>query len=314
MPWIKKGLIYQPHLQLEWSQSHAQMPIAYVLNDKSKLRIYFSTRNKTSQSRPTFIDVSIDNPANIVYEHNSPILELGPPGSFDDCGIIPSWIIEIDNAVYMYYVGWNVRNTVPYYNSVGLAISHDGGTTFKKFSDGPLWDRNYREPYFSATTCVMNDNGLFRNWYLSCVGYIKYNNVLEPRYHLKYCESHNGIDWKREQRIAIDFKNELEAGIAKASVIKRNNKYYMWFCYRNLTNYRTDLKQSYRIGYAESADGVTWERKDDKAGIEPAKEGWDSEMICYPHVFEMHGNLHMLYNGNGFGKSGFGYATLKIIN
>ena len=40
-------------------------------------------------------------------------------------------------------------------------------------------------------------------------------------------------------------------------------------------------------------------------------EGWDSEMICYPYVFEHRGRFFMLYNGNGYGKTGFGVAVLE---
>jgi len=295
--------------------SHAQVPVAHLMPDKKKLRIYFASRNEEFQSRTTFIDVSADNPKEIVYEHNKPILELGSPGTFDDCGIIPSWVIEINGNLYLYYIGWNVRNTVPYYNSVGLAISKDGGVTFSKFSEGPLWDRNYIEPYFSATTCILREeNGMFRNWYLSCVGYDNWKGKMEPRYHIKYCESYNGIDWKREGRIAIDFKNKEEAGIVKASVIKKNDTYYMWYAYRNIDNYRTDAHNSYRIGFAISFDGITWDRKDEFAGIDVSTQGWDSQMLCYPHVIDVNDNLIMLYNGNGFGQSGFGYSILENNN
>jgi hypothetical protein len=41
-----------------------------------------------------------------------------------------------------------------------------------------------------------------------------------------------------------------------------------------------------------------------------SEEGWDSEMMCYPYVFDHKGERYMLYNGNGYGKSGFGIAKL----
>lgn len=312
MNWEKKGLIYVPSKKYPWALSHAQVPVGYLLPGNKTLRIYFASRNDKTQSRPSFIDVSANNPKEIIYEHSGPILELGSPGTFDDCGIIPSWAIEVGGHVYLYYIGWNVRNTVPYYNSVGLAISKDGGKTFSKFSEGPLWDRNYIEPYFSATTCVLREeNGIFRNWYLSCTGYKEWKGKMEPRYHIKYAESDDGINWKREGKTAIDYKNENEAGIVKASVIKRNGRYYMWYAYRNIDNYRTDINNSYRIGYATSSNGIDWNRNDERCGIDVSGEGWDSQMLCYPHVMDINGELLMLYNGNGFGQSGFGYAILE---
>jgi hypothetical protein len=312
MNWIKKGRIYTLPKNHEWAKSHAQMPVALLIPG-NKIRIYFSSRDSKNQSRPSFIDVSSNNPKEVLYEHNKPILELGKSGAFDDCGIIPSWAIEIKGEIYLYYIGWNVRNTVPYYNSVGLAISKDGGTTFSKFSEGPLWDRNYIEPYFSATTCILREeNGLFRNWYLSCTGYTDWKGKMEPRYHIKYCESSNGIDWRREGKVAIDFTNDHEAGIVKASVIKKAGKYYMWYAYRNIDNYRTDTHNSYRIGYATSVNAINWDRKDDSTGIDISKDNrWDSQMLCYPHVIELNDDFVMFYNGNGFGQSGFGFAVLK---
>lgn len=236
---------------------------------------------------------------------------MGKIGTFDDSGVMPSWILNVDEKKYLYYIGWNVRNTVPYYNSVGLAISFDNGVTFERLSDGPLWDRDFKEPYFSASCCVLKDGSIYRNWYLSCTGYFKIMDVWEPRYHLKYAESDDGIRWKRDGIIAIDYKDEDEGGLVKASVIRDNDKYKMWFAYRSLINYRTDKENSYKIGYAESRDGIRWHRQDNLSGIGLSESGWDSEMITYPHVVIVNDQKIMFYNGNGFGKNGFGYAVWK---
>ena len=75
----------------------------------------------------------------------------------------------------------------------------------------------------------------------------------------------------------------------------------MWYCHRGLT---------YRIGYAESRDGIHWNRLDHLSGIDVSQDGWDSEMIEYPFVFDHKGKRYMLYAGNGFGKTGFGIAVL----
>ena len=49
---------------------------------------------------------------------------------------------------------------------------------------------------------------------------------------------------------------------------------------------------------------------DDLVGIDRAEDGWDSVMIEYPFVYEHRGRKYMLYNGNGFGETGIGYAVL----
>lgn len=308
--WVKKGLIYRPSGELDWSKTHAQVPVFDYIKSKDIVRVYFSTRNKKNMCLPGFVDLDPSNFSKILNISKEPILNFGELGTFDDCGVMPSWIIEHEGCKYMYYIGWNVRNTIPYHNAIGLAISKDDGLTYSKFSNGPLWDRDHNEPHYSGTSCVLIDSdGMWKNYYLSCTEWRIINNKSEPRYHIKLAESIDGVHWVRKGKIVIDYNNELEAGIVKASVIFDDNSYKMWYSYRNFDNYRTDKNNSYKIGYAESENGVDWERKDSISGIYTSEKGWDSEMIEYPHVFSFRNKLHMLYNGNGFGKSGFGYAT-----
>ena len=311
MLWEKKGLIYKPVGLKKWSCSHAQVPVADYILSQGCIRIYFATRDELGRSSINYIEVDANDPKRILYTNESPILSLGDPGTFDDCGVMPSWIVDVQEKKYLYYIGWNVRNTIPYHNAVGLAISEDGGKTFKKFSNGPLWDRDYKEPYFSGSSCVLiDDNNVWRNWYLSCTEWREINGKMEPRYHIKYAESHDGIAWRREGIVSIDYLDEQEAGIVKASVIKENGKYYMWYSYRYFNEYRTNSNSSYRIGYAESEDGVYFKRMDDLAGINLSDKGWDDTMMCYPHVIDVKNKRLMFYNGNGFGASGFGFAEL----
>jgi hypothetical protein len=311
MAWQKKGLIYCPDGTKSWSLSHAQVPVTDLDLAHNKIRIYFSTRDEFGRSLPDFIEVAANNPLKIITKNSEPLLPLGAPGTFDDCGVMPSWIVNFQNKKYLYYIGWNVRNTIPYHNAVGLAISHDNGATFEKISAGPLWDRNYKEPHYSGSSCVLvDDNNVWRNWYLSCTEWRLVNGKMEPRYHIKYAESQDGIEWRREGVISIDYLDDNEAGIVKASVIKENNLYRMWYSYRNFSEYRTNSNSSYRIGYAESTDGMHFKRMDHLSGIDISNKGWDDLMICYPHVVDVKNKRLMFYNGNGFGQSGFGYAEL----
>lgn len=307
MKWEKKGLIFVPSGNESWSVSHAQVPVIDIV-DHETWRIYFATRDKNNVSRTTFIDVEAHNPSVIKRIKSEPILSPGKPGTFDDCGVMPSWIVNYDGRKYLYYIGWNVRNTIPYHNSIGLALSSDDGETFNKYSEGPIIERNVLEPYFAGTSCVLIDNGIWKNWYLSCTGWEKHNDKMEPLYHIKYAQSFDGINWERNGDVAIDYKNSSEGGIVKASVLVEDGIYKMWYSYRNRSDYRNNINNSYRIGYAESLDGKNWIRKDEAAGIDVSKTGWDSQMIAYPHVLSIDGRKYMFYNGNGFGASGIGYA------
>ena len=135
------------------------------------------------------------------------------------------------------------------------------------------------------------------------------NETTEPFYNIKYAESEDGINWKRKGIVCIDFTSDKEA-ITAGFVLKEGDIYKMWYSYRKGSDYRTDRNQGYRIGYAESVDGLRWERKDNEVGIDVSLEGWDSEMIAYSYIYEHKGKKYMFYNGNDFGKSGFGYAVL----
>jgi hypothetical protein len=311
MRWVKKGLIFTPDERFEWNKKgYASVPTVFKIRE-DRLRIYYTARDDSNRTNISFIDVDASQPENILYIHNKPVLIHGNAGMFDDCGAMVSHVTEVDDELWMYYIGWNVRNTIAYHNSIGLAISKDGGVTFKKFSEGPLFDRTYKEPYFSAAPYVLQENGIWKMWYLSNTKWVEYKGKMEPFYHIKYAESDNGIDWKREGQVAIDYKDENECGIVRACVLKDKDTYKMWYAHRNLQNYREDKQNSYRIGYAESEDGMEWIRKDSKVGIDVSDSGWDEEMIEYPFVYDYQGKRYMIYNGNTFGKTGFGYAVLE---
>ena len=259
-----------------------------------------------------FIDVNPDTPTEILNFCEKPILYPGELGTFDDCGVMPSHVIKVGDEYWMYYLGWNVRNTIAYHNSIGLAISKDECQTFQRYSQGPLFDRNYKEPYYSAMPYLIQDNDKWHMWYMSNTKWEIINGKSEPYYHIKYASSNNGIDWHRDGEVSIDYMNSEECGIARPCVIKCDNGYQMWYSYRGLKNYRTDKNNSYKIGYAESLDGRNWHRFDDQVGIKRSNKGWDSQMIEYPFIYMHKNKIYMLYNGNKFGETGFGYAKADI--
>jgi hypothetical protein len=311
MRWTKRGLIYAPRGEFEWNKSHAAVPTVDVINGR-KWRIYYASRDWQNRSHTSYIEVDAEDPQRVLYEHPEPILPLGKRGTFDDCGIMPSWVVSIGQATrYLYYIGWTLRRTVPYHNSVGLAISQDGGKTFTKFSEGPLLGPSPTEPYFTGSSCVLLDGQVWKIWYLSCTKWEVFDGRPEPFYHIKYAESADGIHWRRDGQVAIELKSLNEAGIARPSVLREDGRYRMWYSYRNLRGYRTEPENSYRIGYAESSNGIRWQRMDDSAGIDVSDHGWDSQMIAYAHIITVGARKIMVYNGNAFGASGLGYAVLE---
>lgn len=299
MKWLKKGLILEPQAA-DWMVTHVAVPFIES-RGQDRYRVYFTSRDKESRSQIGYAEFDINDPFTMLKITESPILTFGSLGAFDDRGTLGSWIVNYNGLKYMYYCGWNLGITVPFYSWAGLAISKDEGETFERVSKGYLLERDNIDPYMATNPCVLIENNLWRMWYVSCVKWVIEDDKPKHYYHIKYAESNDGIKWRKEGKICIDFKYKDEYAIARPFVLKENGLYKMWYCYRG---------KSYRIGYAESLDGIDWERKDDIVGIDVSPEGWDSEMIEYACIFDHKGERYMLYNGNDYGKTGVGLAIL----
>ena len=301
LKWIKKGLIFEPQGRVDWVRSYSWVPVVDPLRN-GYFRIYFSGRNQDNLSQPGAFTIHIDRPDEILDFSFEPVLTLGPLGSFDDSGVIPSWILNHDGKKYMYYSGWMQGKRVPFYSALGVAVSEDDGQTFIKSSIAPLLSRNDVDPFFTASACIIVENGTWRMWYTSNTSWRMVDDVPLPKYHIKYAESMDGVHWERKGVVAIDFKDEDEYAITRPWVVLEDNIYKMWYSYRGHSN---------RIGYAQSHDGIIWNRMDEEAGIDVSEEGWDSEMVTYASVISYNGKKYMFYNGNNFGQNGIGLAEAK---
>lgn len=305
----KQGLIFKVDGKHDWSQTHAQIPSPDVL-ENGRIRIYYSTRDKLNRSLTSFVEVNAANPREVLYVHDRPILDFGELGCFDDSGVMPSCVVTHNGRKYLYYCGWNTSTTVRYRNCIGLAISEDGGVNFERAFKGPIFDRTKDEPHIVVTPHVLIEDGVWKMWYSGCTEWKVVNGVTEPQYLVKYAESEDGVNWRRENRVVISYKNDYEA-IGRPVVVHENGLYKMWYSYRSIENYRTNPERSYHIGYAESLDNLNWNRQDERVDCKLSDEGWDSEMMAYPCVVDYQGKRFMFYSGNGFGRSGFGYAVIE---
>lgn len=305
MNWQKKGLIYAPKGDLWWAQSYAMLPTAEVLSEKI-IRVYFASLEENLFGRTGYVDLDAENPSRILDKSTEPILELGELGTFDDSGINPSCMLNVGGKKFLYYIGWQRCERVPYMLFAGLATSDDNGESYIRNSRVPLLDRTDDEPFSRTAPFVLSENGIFKMWYWSCLnwtnenGWIHYNNVI------RYLESSDGISWKGAGKICIAPESADDYSIGRPWVIKDSDNYKMWYSIRN-----SSAETPYRIGYAESENGTDWTRKDDEAGITTSASGWDSEMVCYPCVVDAAGKRYMFYNGNRHGSTGFGYAVLE---
>jgi len=298
MQWQKLGLVFCPADNYEWMVSHAANPIAKHL-EEDVFRIYFSSRDQENRSSIGFVEIDIKHPDQILRLCDKPVIHHGEQGGFDDGGTSMGCLISEDNTEYLYYLGWNLGVTVPWRNSIGLAIRNSSEPNFTKYSKAPILDRNEIDPYSLSYPWVRREETIWKMWYGSNLKWG--SQQTDMAYVIKYAESDDGINWVRKGIICIDFKSQDEYAISRPCVLKDGELYKMWYSYRGT---------SYRIGYAESKDGIHWTRMDEPVGIDVSESGWDSEMIEYPQVFDHQGRRYMLYNGNGYGRTGFGLAVL----
>lgn len=297
--WNPHGLILTPDESKDWMKSHVAVPAVEHVR-KDIYRMYFCSRDSLNRSRIGYAEFDIRNPKDIIYITPEPVLGLGELGAFDDNGVTPTWVLNRGKKKYLYYVGWNKGTTVRMHLYVGLAISDDGGKTFNRYSRAPILERVRSDPLLTATLSILKEGSVYRMWYISGDRWFVRDGETIPVYNIKYAESRDGIHWTREGQVCVDYKNPDEHALARPCVLKENGIYKMWYSYKGA---------DYRIGYAESKDGLIWNRFDEQVGIDVSADGFDSIMQEYAFVVSHKGKKYMFYNGNDYGMEGIGYAT-----
>lgn len=316
MKWKKLGKIFDPtkHKLSNNCFEFAQSPQTLVFDDF--VRIYFSTREKDDTgkylSHISFVDMD-KSFKEIMNVSTNTVLELGGLGCFDEHGVFPLNVIRDKDRILGYIGGWSRRVSVSVETSIGLAISDDDGLTFKRVGSGPVLTSSVDEPFLVGDPFVLHINGLYYMWYIYGLRWISnpINNIKERVYKIGSAISNDGLSWKKEGRQLVSDSLNSDECQALPTVINLGGRYSMYFCYRQAIDFRGNRNNAYRIGYAFSDDLRNWVRDDKNAGIDVSEGGWDSDMMCYPHVFHCDGKVYMLYNGNEFGRFGFGLAVLE---
>ena len=308
MRWEKRGVIFNVSGGESWMAHHAQIPVAHV-GVESRVRVYFASRDASGRSRIGRFDADAEDPAQDQVVDPEPVLDLGRPGAFDDSGTMPSCLVEVGDEQWLYYIGWTLPPGVRHRTSIGVAVSTDGGSTFTRVQDEPAVGLTESEALGTNSCFAMRESAGWRLWYTSTDGWSEIRGHQEEIYLIKYAESDDGFRWRRGNIACIVPQRATEVN-TRPWVVRDGGTYRMWYSYRDIDGFRDDPFHSYRIGYAESSDGVQWQRLDDEAGIGPSPHGWDSMMISYPSIYEEAcGTRHLLYNGNGFGATGIGHAV-----
>ncbi len=318
MEWLKHGRIFDPthHILPNGCTQFAQSPQTLVFDDF--VRIYFSTRsvdkNGKFLSHIAFVDMR-KNLHDVIRVSEQTVIPLGKLGCFDEHGIFPMNVVRHGDLVYGYTCGWNRRVSVSVDTAIGLAISRDNGLTFQRTGDGPVLAASLQEPYLVGDGFVMVIDGVFHMWYIFGTGWKKYTPAAAPDriYKIGHATSPDGMNWtKEEARQIIDNRLGQDESQALPTVVRIGDRYHMFFCYRESFDFRVGKGRGYRIGHAWSDDHSNWTRDDGTPRLEGTLGAWDSEMQCYPHVFECDSKVYLLNNGNEFGRYGFGLAELQL--
>lgn len=302
--WQKLGRLYhlpdaKPHPKLV---SHVANPLP-VLIKGDIYRIFFSARDSNKRSSIGAVDIDIIK-RKIIKEHSQPFFEFGPKNSFYSQGISIGNYYKIDDITYMLFMGWSNSESGHWQGEIGrLILTAD--LSLKLDSKTPLISFDEIDPISLSYPWVnTNEDGSFMMWYGSTKTWDSGNG--EMLHVINYATSKDGQTWERKG-LAIPYELDIAQAFSRPTIIKNNSTgYKMWFSYRG------NNLQGYRIGYAESNNGKDWQLDLENSGINVSRQGWDSEMIEYPYVFDHKDQRYMLYNGNDYGKSGFGLARLEI--
>jgi len=306
MQWRKLGLVYAPDGSLPWAISHAMIPTPVRLNDEV-IRVFVTFCDASGIGRPGYVDVSAKNPLQVLGLSQQPLLELGKPGTFDENGMLTCTVTDVGNGkMLMYYVGFELGTKIRYRLLTGLAISEDNGTSFSRFASTPVLERSPAELYFRGGPYCLYEQQRFRLWYVAGSEWIYLDGKSMPVYDIRYAESDDGINWPDHGEVQISITGPDEHGFGRPCVIaKPGGGYRMFYSVRRRSF------AAYRLGYAESTDGTTWVRMDEKLNLDVTSEAFDSDAIMYAAPIEVDGKLYVFYNGNNFGRDGFAAAVLE---
>lgn len=317
MKWRKIGKIFDPsqHALPNGCESFAQSPQALVCDDY--VRIYFSTRARDASgkflSHVAYVDMdrSLER---ILRVADHTVLPLGELGAFDEHGIFPINPVRHGDRVLAYTTGWNRRVSVSVDTAIGLAVSTDGGRTFVREGAGPVLAQSLHEPCLVGDGFVQLIDGVFHMWYIFGTGWKRYSPDAAPdrTYKIGHATSGDGVHWtKEEARQIVADRLGPDESQALPTVTEIDGRHHMFFCYRQSSDFRTNAGRGYRIGHAWSDDLQNWTRDDDQIPLAVEPGAWDGDMQCYPHVFKVDDRICLLYNGNEFGRHGFGLALLE---
>lgn len=300
MTWHKKGLIYEFDRSLGWAAHSASKPAPIVLDEK-RVRVFIGCRDGSGVSRIGFVDLDANDPSRILRVSPRPVLDIGAPGMFDDNGVVPCVALRRDSAIYLYYEGYQLGTKVKFTSFTGLAISHDDGETFERWDRVPVLDRSAEGSLIRVVHAVLPlADGRWRVFYTAGSEFVTLGTSQHPHYQIFVQDTADGIAFSAAGSLVVGVERD-EYRVGKPTVLEHDGGYLMLFS-------KAARAVPYRVGVARSADSLTWQRAGNDLVVEPSAAGWDSQMVAYPYLLRLGNRMVVLYNGNNYGETGFGWA------
>ena len=302
--WRRLGLVYAPDGSQWWARQHAMLPTPLMLDD-TRLRVYFASTDENIVGRVGFLELDVREPTKVLRLTTEPVLDIGRAGAFDDSGVNPSCAVWAGDELRLYYVGYQLQRRIPYTLFTGCAVSRDGGEHFARLSEVPLLDRSDGEEFFRSAPFLRREAEGWRLWYIAGGSFADVAGKAQPLYDIRTLTSSDGITFAGPSGEVLTPRRPDEIGFGRPFVTDRDGGALD-------LNISVRSASGYRLGYAQSRDGGSWERDDSKFEMTGPVESWESEMTCYSAIVKTrHGTL-MFYNGNGYGRTGFGVARAEF--
>jgi predicted GH43/DUF377 family glycosyl hydrolase len=231
--------------------------------------------------------------------HN-PVLEPGPPGSWDEMQINQASVLFKDNIYHLWYSGIDIFND----NRIGYATSPDG-INWTKDSSNPVI--NHGDPGTWDDEEVMHPFVIYENDTLK----MYYNGHDGITQRILCATSVNGKNWNKFSSHPIlvpGFGGTWDSNeLGPMAVVHHDNQYHMWYTGWNYADY-------IQIGYATSPNGIDWTKDSVVLGHGEPSE-WDDAAVAMPFVVvDIEDTLYKMWYGGTDGTIfQTGYATSGLV-
>ena len=222
--------------------------------------------------------------------NNNPIMIPDLGMGWDNAGISGPSVIYDEGIYKMWYTG--VSNSI---YQIGYATSTDG-ISWTKYISNPVLTPDLSIQWEMTSVkqpSVFKTNGQYIMYY-SGRGATGSNN----KYQIGRAVSNNGTDWIKETANPILTPGSYPAWddvyVMDPCVTFNGQEYMMWY-----VGVSGSISQ---IGYATSADGITWSKSNQNPVVSPDPTNpWEEVLVTSPNVLQGFNEYVMYFAGKGLG-------------